>query len=283
MRLCTASENVMKNLVLSAALAFACSAQAKEWKGIGEFGLAITSGNTDTQNINGKLDMSKETDAWKHEFDLSVLQAKGPTTRDRFVPVSPGSPLLQLNRQAGNFKVAQRYEASWTSGYKLSETSYIFGNLRYENDEFGAYENQTVAGLGYGFYVIKAEATKLRFEIGAGYRRAQKQDEYEQLATIGATPPFPYVRNQFDKQGDGIVRGRMKFKHELTKSTDIYDSFLIEAGSDNKFMQNELGVAVKMSDAFAVKVGFQVRHNSDVSNATSKTDRLFTTNLVYSF
>ncbi len=272
----------MKNLVLSAALALACSAQAKEWKGIGEFGLAITSGNTDTQNINGKLGLSKETDAWKHEFGLEFLQAKGPTTRDRFVPTNSGSQFL-LNSETGNFKVAQRYEASGTSGYKLSETSYVFGNVRYENDEFGAYDNQTVAGLGYGFYVIKEKPTKLLFEIGAGYRRSQKQDEYEQLATIGATPPFPYVRNQFDKQGDGIVRGKMEFKHELTENTDLYDSFLIEAGSDNKFMQNDLGVAVRMSNTFAVKVGFQVRHNSEVSNAASKTDRLFTTNLVYSF
>ena len=154
-------------------------------------------------NINGKLDLSKETDAWKHEFDLDILQAKGPTTRDRFVPVSPGSQFLQLNQQTGNYKVAQRYEASWTSGYKLYEASYVFGNVRYENDEFGAYDNQTVAGIGYGFYVIKEDPTKLLFEIGAGYRRAQKQDEYEQLATIGGTPPFSYVRNRFDKQGDG--------------------------------------------------------------------------------
>ena len=273
----------MKNLVLSAALALACSAQAKELKGVGEFGLAITSGNTDTQNINGKLGLTKETDAWKHKFSLTVLHAKGPTTRDRFVPFSPGSPFLQLNTETGNFKVAQRYEASWTSGYKLSETSYVFGNVRYENDEFGAYDNQTVAGLGYGFYLIKEDPTNLLFEIGAGYRRSQKQDEFEPLATAGATPPFPFVRNQFDKQGDGIVRGKIEFSHELTDNTDVYDSFLIETGSDNKFMQNDIGLAVKMSDAFAIKVAFQVRRNSEVSNSSSKTDRLFTTNLVYSF
>ena len=84
-------------------------------------------------------------------------------------------------------------------------------------------------------------------------------------------------------EGDGIVRGKMDFNHKLTETTVIYDSFLIEAGSDNKFMQNDLGLAVKISDAFAVKAGFQVRHNSDVAATSKKTDRLFTTNLVYSF
>jgi putative salt-induced outer membrane protein len=58
----------------------------------------------------------------------------------------------------------------------------------------------------------------------------------------------------------------------------------LEAGSNNKFMQNDLGVAVKLSEAFALKTGFQIRRNSKVANASvSKTDRLFTTNLVYSF
>ncbi len=251
-------KNLAKNSVLSAALALACSAQAQEWKGAGEFGLAITGGNTDTQNINGKLGLVKDTDAWKHEFGLALLQSK---TNDS--------------------KTAQRYEAAWTSGYKLNEMSYVYGNLRYENDKFGAFRNQTVAGIGYGIYAIKEEPTTLLFEIGAGYRRAQPQDRVECLVVGGICPPFTVT--QFRKEGDGILRGKMDFGHQLTDTTELYDTFLIEAGSDNKFMQNDLGVAVKMSDAFAVKVGFQLRHNSDVAPNLKKTDRLFTTNLVYSF
>ncbi len=252
----------MKNLILSAALALAFSAHTQEWKGIGEFGLAITGGNTDTQNINGKFGLVKESDAWKHEFGLALLQSK-----------------------TDDSKTAQRYEAAWTSGYKLNEMSYVYGNLRYENDKFGAFRNQTVAGIGYGIYAIKEEPTTLLFEIGAGYRRSQPQDKVEGaacIALVGIVCP-PVIVTQFQKEGDGILRGKMDFTHQLTDTTHLYDTFLIEAGSDNKFMQNDLGVAVKMSDAFAVKVGFQLRHNSDVAPNLKKTDRLFTTNLVYAF
>ena len=262
MRPRAAIENLMKNLILSAALVLACTAHAGEWKGVGEFGLAITGGNTDTQNINGKLGLTKETEAWKHEFGLGLLQAK-----------------------TDDFKTAQRYDAAWTSGYKLSETSYVYGNLRYENDKFGAYRNQTIAGLGYGFYAIKEEPTTLLFELGAGYRRSQPQDKREPavcIALAGVICP-PTIVTQFPKEGEGILRGKMDYSHKLTENTALYDTFLIEAGSDNKFMQNDLGVAVKMSDAFAVKVGFQLRRNSEVARGESKTDRLFTTNLVYSF
>jgi putative salt-induced outer membrane protein len=193
-----------KKLVLVSALALACSTQAQEWKGVGEFGLAITGGNTDTTNINGRLGLTQESDAWKHEFGLGLLQAKN-----------------------GDSKTAQRYEAAWTSGYKLSDVSYVYGNLRYENDKFGAFRNQTIAGLGYGYYAIKEEVTSLLFEVGAGYRRSQPQDVF----TCTLTPPS-CLRTSFDKDGEAIFRGKMDFSHKLTDNASIYDTFLVEAGAD---------------------------------------------------
>jgi putative salt-induced outer membrane protein len=254
----------MKNLVIACALALSSVAQAQEWKGVGEFGLAITGGNTDTTNINGKLGLVKETEAWKHEFGIGILKASAK----QFVllPVTTtnnGVTVTQFQATQQTVDTANRYDASWTSGYKLSETSYIFGSLRYENDDFLSFDSQSVASLGYGFYPIKDESTTLLFELGAGYRRID----------FGNT-----------SEGDAVLRGKMDFNHKLTDTTVIYDTFLIEAGSDNKFMQNDLGLAVKISDAFAVKAGFQIRRNSDVIGVgVKKTDRLFTTNLVYSF
>jgi len=40
---------------------------------------------------------------------------------------------------------------------------------------------------------------------------------------------------------------------------------------------------VAMSKKLALKVGYQVRHNSDVAPGLESTDQLITTNLVYSF
>lgn len=248
----------MKNTLLAVALSCAVfGAQAEEaegWKGVGEFGLAITGGNTDTKNVNGKLGLSTENASWKHEAGLALLVAETLDT-----------------------KTAERYEASWSSGYKLSERSYISGNVRYENDKFGAFRNQSVAGLSYGYEAIKSEQTSLKLELGAGYRRTQPQDTFELL------PSGQLVRTSYDKEGDAIARGELEFEHKLTETTQLFNDFLVESGSDNTFMQNDLGIAVKISDAFAVKTGFQIRHNSDVIPPQKKTDRLFTTNLVYSF
>ena len=63
----------------------------------------------------------------------------------------------------------------------------------------------------------------------------------------------------------------------------LLDTTLVEAGSNNTFLQNDTGLAVSMNDRLALKVGYQVRHNSDVTPGTKKTDTLLTTNLVFKF
>ena len=48
-------------------------------------------------------------------------------------------------------------------------------------------------------------------------------------------------------------------------------------------MQNDAGLQVAMSKKLALKIGYQVRHNSDVGPGVESTDQLVTTNLVYNF
>jgi putative salt-induced outer membrane protein len=67
----------------------------------------------------------------------------------------------------------------------------------------------------------------------------------------------------------------------------LYDKFLVEAGSDNTFVQNEAGVKVDMSSALALSVAYTVRYNSQINEIViplpKHTDQLITANLVFSF
>ena len=51
--------------------------------------------------------------------------------------------------------------------------------------------------------------------------------------------------------------------------------------SGNNFLQNEIGLAVKMSDRLALSLAYAVRHNTDPPAGFKKTDTLSTLNLVY--
>lgn len=241
----------MRSLILTAAVAAAVAAptaafadQATEdygWRGTGELGLALSSGNTDTQTLTGKLGLTRENALWEHEIGLALLYGK-----------------------QDEIESASRYEAFGKAGRRVGERSQWFGSARTERDHFAAYEYQSAAAISYSREVIKEEASQLSFEIGPGYRWSKLQG----------------VRVH---ENGAIVRGYMDFKHQFNPSTAIYDTLLIEAGKDNTFARNDIGVVVKMNASLALKAGLEVRHNTDVLPGIKKTDTLTTVNIVYGF
>lgn len=219
-----------------------CSTAAHaEWEGKGELGLVIARGNTETETISAKADMTTESGPWKHLVGFSALRST-----------------------SSNVTTADRYEVHGQSDYSLSARSYVLGALRYENDEFSPYTYQAVAAMGYGYKFYDTEDTKLSVELGVGYRRTED-------------------RLTGEEQGDAIARGGMNYENKITDSTVVYDKLLVESGSDNTFIQNELGVKVAMNASLALSVAYLVRYNTDVDPPLEDMDELLTANLVFSF
>ena len=172
--------------------------------------------------------------------------------------------LAFLYGEQDDIESAYRYEAFGKSHRRFGERRQVFGSARTERDHVAAYEYQSTLAFGYGHEAIKTEATHLDFEIGPGYRWSKLQD----------------VRIH---ENGGVVRGNMDFGHRFNTSTSVYDTLLVEAGQDNTFVRNDVGVLVKMSDALALKAGVEVRHNTDVLPGIHKTDTLTTVNVSYGF
>jgi putative salt-induced outer membrane protein len=235
--------------VLFAALPFAAGAET--WSGTGELGLVISRGNSKTETLNTKLGLGRESGQWNHTAFFAALRSSrdGETT-------------------------ASRYEFGGKSAYKLSELSYAYGSLRYENDDFAPFEYQWTASVGYGRTVIKSDTTELSFEGGPGYRRARPRDQ------ISGDSGLPLRQ---DSEGDLVLRAAAHFKHRISDTTDLVNATLLEAGDENTFLQNDLGLQVRINARLALKAGFQVRHNTEADVDTRKTDTLTTLNLVYSF
>jgi len=169
-----------------------------------------------------------------------------------------------LHTTTNDVTSADRWEARAGSNYALNERSYLFGSLRYEDDRFTDYSYQATLAGGYGYHLIATDTTKLDTELGVGYRATE-------------------LRITGESQDEAIVRGALNYEHKLTGTTLIYDKFLVESGSSNTFMQNQLGMEVKIADTFALGVDYAVRNNSDVLPGTDETDQVFTVNLVYGF
>jgi putative salt-induced outer membrane protein len=162
----------------------------------------------------------------------------------------------------GEETTAQRWEVRGQSDYAITERTYWFGAARYEDDQFTAYDYQTSLSTGLGYKIIDTERTKFWVQGGPGYRYAELRDTNE--------------------SEDGVIfRGDAGFEHQITDTTKVVDRFLIETGSDNTFLQNDLGLEVTISGSLGLRVGYQVRHNTDVPADIEKTDTLATVGLIY--
>lgn len=220
-----------------------------DWTGVGEAGLVSSSGNTETETGNAKLEFATEIDKWKHTAGLSGLYAS--TEGD---------------------KTAQRWGLYEQSDYNFGPKNFAFGAVSYEDDEFSGFAYQATVSGGLGRKFIQNDRTQLTGTAGVGYKFFEIEDTEDALGNVIA---------EGEKDSEAIFRGTLDFAHALTDTTSITNGFSVEAGSTNTFLVNELALSVKMSDKLALAVGFAVRHNTDAPDGFKSTDKLTTVNLVY--
>ncbi|RDS81567.1 DUF481 domain-containing protein [Dyella monticola] len=264
---------LMTGLALTALAAFTAQAQDTSsgtqtstgtWTGSGELGFASTTGNSRSQNINAKLALNQETDQWKNSFFADWLRSKGQVT----VTDAQGQTLKQFDT------TADRYDFGASAGYKLDPRSYIVLAGRYDHDDFASNRWQGTVSIGYGYMALKTDRTQLSFELGPGYTEYQPATGSQTINGV----TVPYVAS---RQSEVVARGLVNYKYRITDNTAFDNTFLMEAGPKNTYLQNDMGLAVSMTKKLSIKVGFQVRHNSAVLPGIRHTDTLTTTNLVY--
>lgn len=135
-----------------------------KWRGEGELGYTSTSGNSDTENLNARLAVTRASEQWKHIASLDSIKNKS-----------------EDEDTADSLVIKGRSE------YSLSEKSYAFGQLRLEDDEFSGYEYQRTLTFGAGSRFIENEKHLLDASIGLGYRslkdRATQDTEKDGIVT----------------------------------------------------------------------------------------------------
>jgi putative salt-induced outer membrane protein len=224
------------------------------WIGKAQFGFLDSHGNADAESINGNVDMVRHDGAWKNEVYVGGLYGK-----------------------SSGVVSAERWEARTQSNYTFSDDIFAFGGLRFEHDLFDGFQYQASVTAGVGDKFINTDDTKLTGQIGAGYRRLRP--ELITKNSVGVVT----LRELQDASGEAIGTAGVDFSHSLTKTTVLTDKFLVEAGSSNTMLHDEIAVNVKMSDRLALSVGYGITDNTHPPGTTKKLDTVATVNLVSSF
>ena len=198
--------------------------------------------------------------------DSTALNAKlnfirtGKKWRHRFTGTA-------LSTSENGIKDNERYTVEVQSDRKITEKSWLFGAFRWDADKFGSYDPQMSLTAGYGYQLMKSEKHELKGEIGGGYKKLEE--------TVSG-----------DSSSEFIGRFLLDDHWQVLKTTLWTNRLLVEAGKSNTFTQFNTDLVVSMTDRFAIKLGYEVRHNTDVPQGiadSENTDTITSVNLVYNF
>ncbi len=239
-------------IVIAAAAAMTGVHAHAQWSSKSQAGFVMARGNTETETANAKFEIDYEVEKWKHSFDSSLLYG-----------------------QSSDVTTGERWDAKWQSDNKISERSFWFGSLRYEDDRYSGFDYQATASVGAGRDFIENDDTKLSIQLGVGVRRLRPEElvRNELLEVIDRIPG--------QIEDDLVGNGTLKFEHAFNESTKVLNTLLVESGSANTLAQNELALQVQMSRLFALAVGFKVRNNTQPPPEQESMDTLTTLNLVF--
>ncbi len=240
----------MRPIIFSLIMAAAAPAAA-DWSGQGEAGLVSSSGNTDTESGNARLEIANELGAWTHSVGATALFAK-----------------------TDGEKTADRWELFGQSEYAITERNFGFAAGRYEEDEFGGFEYQASISAGLGHHFIDNDRTILTGTAGLGYKFYETPDVLDGSGNL---------LEPGEEDDELIFRGTVDFEHALTETTRVTNALVLESGSSNTYVENALALQVTMTDRMALALGYTIRHNTEVPAGFEKTDKLTTVNLVYEF
>ncbi len=214
---------------------------ASPWKANAELGILATNGNTRTKNITLKTQVTYEQERWRHTLKAEALNSsdKGTTT-------------------------AERYLASGKSDFKLSDKSYLFGLVAYENDRFSGYNYRVSETLGYGYSLLKRPTLTLDLEAGAGARQSKVivTDESQNEAVLHLAGNLGWK-----------ISGNATFTQSL--STDIAKKATIT--------KSVTALTNHIVGNLQSKISFTAQNTSQVPAGTTKLDTETAVTLVYNF
>ncbi|ACJ30894.1 Salt-induced outer membrane protein, putative [Shewanella piezotolerans WP3] len=218
----------------------------KTFAGEAELGATLTTGNTDTSSIKGRLNLMQELGNWENQYLFEGLYKEdtGEVT-------------------------AKRYYAGIQGDYKFDDKNYMFITGNYEVDPFTGYDFKSVVSAGYGHKFIDTGKVLLSAEIGPGY--IYKSLDEEQTALRG-----------YDSEDSVVGHGVMNFAYEISESSKFTQMFVADYGESLEG-RSETAITANIVGALAMKFAVIVRYNSEPLDDKKSTDTETNMTLLYAF
>ena len=215
----------------------------------GEFGLIVTTGNTETSSATAGITAQQELENWSNDYQIEGLYKQETVIQDD----------EEVERTS-----AQKFFASAQGNYKLENPDHrLFVFSSYEDDRFSNFAYQATLAGGWSQKMWKTEKTAFEYSVGPGYSWAETQAGVD--------------NDSF------IVRGSAAFKWFISDTAKFTQTASTEVGSENTKSRAESALTATISGSLSMKVSLRLDHNSNVAEGVEKLDTETAVTLVYNF
>lgn len=238
----------MKKLIASALVLSAMSASVfaeddKTWSATAELGGTMTTGNTDTSTLVGKLDVTHNLSDWKNNYYADILYSEDDDE-----------------------KTASRWKVGAKGAYILDESSSLFVLGEYEEDEFSGYDSVSSLVGGYSKNFYKTDTVTFDGDLGPGITLFDVENgssEKTGILHIGLTY-------------ENALSATSKFTQVLISDVAFEDE-------KSTLSRSETSITANIMGELAMKLGFIVSHDNNPIDDKKSVDTETTITLLYTF
>ena len=222
-----------------------------------ELGYTNTSGNTQSQDFAGTLEMKYKFSASDLRFDAHTLYSNNEDFESNITSTTKN-----------------RWDAELNYDYNFNDTwafNYILGG---KGDKFSTYTYQGYTGPGAVLTAIKTENHDLKIQANVLW----SFDEYQ----------VPYKTDSNDTMRDyAAYQASLEYVYQITKTSKFVQYLMYRsefADTSNYFAKSKTGLEAKVSDVFSLGIAYTVDYtNNKADDVRSYTDRVFIAGLIVDF
>lgn len=211
-----------------------------EWIGQFAIGFNASTGNTETSSLTSRLLLGYEVTDWRHTINLIGNRASDSTGT-----------------------IAERYQLTGKTDYKINDDDYLFATAQGERDRFAGLSLRTSQAVGYGRDLYKTERHRVNGEVGVGARQVRYTDDR--------------------RENNAILRLAAGYLWHISDVSEFSQRVVIEAGDDSRFTESVTALKTNLIGSIYSNLSFTVKHNDTVPPGRRKTDTFTAIQLEYRF
>ncbi|MUK30823.1 DUF481 domain-containing protein [Aliivibrio fischeri] len=235
------------SLLSFSSLAAEPSADDGAFSGDAKIGFIYTKTDETSMSVNSGATLKYEEALWHHKAAFSTYYTKGNESDD------------------GTNKNKTVYEIK----YDMTDLLFVFGNAKYEHDQFATYREQALLVGGFGATLVDTSDSKLDIGAGPGYRYSKRQAFDEDLPN--------------NSEDEVIANLFIEGDSKITDGLELGGGVRMDYGESNTTTTTHVYLKNKLMESLSLLIDAEYIYNSVVATGKEHDEIYSTISLNYDF